>query len=42
MPSLGSLTSDAASASSGESALVLLETLLIGPETGTTEKEGFA
>ena len=37
-----SLASNAASARSGERTLLLLETLLIGPETGSTEKEGFA
>ena len=41
-PSPGSFVTDATSASSGKLALRALKTLLIGPETSTTEKEGFA
>ena len=37
-----SLTSNAASARSGERTLLWSETLLIGPETSSIEQEGFA
>ena len=40
-PSPGSFATDATSAGSGKLALRALKTLLIGPETSTTEKEGF-
>ena len=40
-PSPGSIVTDATSASSDKLALRALKTLLIGPETSTTEKEGF-